>query len=189
MRRIVGLWVGVVALAASTAHAASGEGLQYQADNQAWEGLKGRLTLGTVAPFRADFGAINGEQQKVSSLSVMGDYYFTRPWLGNSGGLRATSGLLLGPRGSLWSSPSAMDHRTGLNSGPFDSSADSTGTLPYLGVGYTGLSSKGGWGLSADLGLMAIPRSNMRLGTQSLDDTMRDLRFSPLVQVGVSYSF
>jgi len=26
-------------------------------------------------------------------------------------------------------------------------------------------------------------------GSQSLDDTMRDLRFSPLLQLGVSYSF
>ena len=184
MRGIVGLWVGVVALAASAAHAAPGEGLQYQSDEQAWEGLKGRLTLGTVAPFRADFSAANGEQQKVASLSVMGDYYFTRPWLGSSGGLRATSGLLLGSRGSLWSSPSAVDHR----SGP-DSTTESSSTLPYLGVGYTGLSLKGGWGLSADLGLMALSRSNVRLGTQSLDDTLRDLRFSPLLQVGVSYAF
>ncbi|MGY4827832.1 hypothetical protein ACVNIS_04545 [Sphaerotilaceae bacterium SBD11-9] len=185
MCRFVRLWVGAVALAASAAHAAPGDSQQYQSDQQAWEGLKGRLTLGTtVTPFRADFGVVTGDEQKVSSLSVMGDYYFSRPWLGTRGGLRATSGLLLGQRSSLWSSPSAMDHR----SGP-DNTAEPTSTLPYLGVGYTGLSSKGGWGLSADLGLMAYSRSNMRLGTQSLDDTMRDLRFSPLLQLGVSYSF
>jgi hypothetical protein len=188
MRRIVSLWVGAAALAASAAHAASGDGLQYSQDNQAWEGLKGRLTLGTVTPFRAEFGGADNEPQRVSSLSVMGDYYFTRPWLGTNGGLRATSGLLLGPRTSLWSSPASVDHRMGSSSS-FDSSADATSTLPYLGVGYTGLSVKGGWGLSADLGLMAVPRSNVRLGTQSLDDTMRDLRFSPLLQLGLSYSF
>jgi hypothetical protein len=189
MRRVVSLWVGAVALAASAAQAAPGEGLQYNHDDQAWEGLKGRLTLGTVTPFRAEFGGVDAESQKVSSLSVMGDYYLTRPWLGTSGGLRATSGLLLGPRASLWSSPAAVDHRTASTGGSFDDSTDVTSTSPYLGLGYTGLSSKGGWGVSADLGLMAVPRSNVRLGTQSLDDTMRDLRFSPLLQLGLSYSF
>jgi hypothetical protein len=191
MRRIVvSWWVGAVALlaASAAAQAAPGEGLQYQNDNQAWEGLKGRLTVGTVAPFRSDFSSFDPEPQKVSSLSVMGDYYLTRPWLGTTGGLRATSGLLLGPRASLWSSPASVDRRSGLTPGLVDGGADTT-TSPYLGVGYTGLSSKGGWGLSADLGLMAVPRSNVRLGTQSLDDTMRDLRFSPLLQLGLSYSF
>jgi len=192
MRKTVGLWIGILALATSVAHAAPGDGLQSQFDSQAWEGLKGRLTLGTAAPFRAELGSIEPDAQKINSLSVMGDYYLTRPWLGTTGGLRATSGLLLGPHASLWSSPASVDRRTAASG--LDGSADGSSTLPYLGVGYTGLSDKGGWGLSADLGLMANPRSTVRLGkvfngTQSLDDTMRDLRFSPLLQLGVSYSF
>ena len=188
MRGIVRLlWVGVVALAASAAHA-SGDGLQYPADDLAWEGLKGRLLLGTSNPSRSDFGPNHyeeGDQQRVQSLSVMGDYYFTRPWLGSSGGLRATSGLVFGPRNALWSSPSTLD----LRGTPDTYNSEPTATLPYVGIGYTGLSRKGGWGLSADLGLMGVPRSSLRLGTQSLDDTMRDLRFTPLFQLGLSYSF
>jgi len=188
MRKTVGLWVGILALAASAAHAAPGEGLPSQFSSQAWDGLKGRLSLGTTTPIRNDFGSTEPDPQKVNSLSVMGDYYLTKPWLGTSGGLRATSGLLLGPHASLWSSPATVDRRVA------DGNADSNGTLPYLGVGYTGLSDKGGWGLSADLGLMASPRSGVRLGkvfngTQSLDDTLRDLRFAPLLQLGVSYAF
>ncbi|MEO8152189.1 MAG: hypothetical protein ABI605_03895 [Rhizobacter sp.] len=191
MRKTVGWWVGVVAFAAATAHAASGDGLQSQFDNQAWDGLRGRLTLGTVTPLRTEVGSIDASTQKVNSMSLMGDYYLSQPWLGTAGGLRATSGVLLGSRVSLWSSPTSMDRRSAPTT-PADGSSDST--LPYLGVGYTGLSSKGGWGLSADLGLMATPRSSVRLGkvfngTQSLDDAMRDLRFAPLLQVGVSYSF
>jgi hypothetical protein len=188
MRKTVSRWLGVVAFAATAAHAASGDGLQAQLDSRAWEGIKGRLTLSTAAPMRTEFGNPDGDALKINSLSVMGDYYFSRPLLGNAGGLRATSGLLLGPRASLWSSPAAMDRRVTADAG-----ADNS-TTPYLGVGYTGLSSKGGWGLSADLGLMAMPRSSVRLGkvfngTQSLDDAMRDLRFAPLLQLGVSYSF
>lgn len=188
MRKTVSWWLGVLAFAATAAHAASADGLQSQLDGRAWEGIKGRLTLGTIAPLRSEFGSAETEALKVNSLSVMGDYYFTRPLLGRAGGLRATSGLLLGPRASLWSSPAAMEHRVASDTG-----AESS-TTPYLGVGYTGLSRKGGWGLSADLGLMAMPRSSVRLGkvfngTQSLDDAMRDLRFAPLLQLGVSYSF
>lgn len=189
MRKTVGLWIGILALAASAAQASPGDGLQSRVNNQAWEGLKGRLSVSTATPYRADIGSFDAnDSQKINSLSVMGDYYLSRPLLGNAGGLRATSGLLLGPRASLWSSPATVDRRTA------DSNTDGAGPLPYLGVGYTGLSDKGGWGVSADLGLMASPRSGVRLGkvfngSQSLDDTLRDMRFAPLVQVGVSYSF
>ena len=62
--------------------------------------------------------------------------------------------------------------------------------MPYLGVGYTGLKPHGGWRYNADLGLVAQSPGGMRLiGTQSLDDTIRELRLAPLVQLGVSYSF
>lgn len=188
MRKTVGLWVGVLALAASPVHAAPGDGSPSQFNSQASGGLKGRLSLGTATPFRNDFGNPDADPQKINSLSVMGDYYLSKPWLGTTGGLRATSGVLLGPRASLWSSPAVVDRRVA------DGSPDGSSTLPYLGVGYTGFSDKGGWGLSADLGLMASPSSGVRLGkvfngTQSLDDTLRELRFAPLLQVGVSYAF
>lgn len=189
MRKTVGLWIGVLALAASAVHAApNNDGLPSQVNGQASGGLKGRLSLGTATPFRNDFGGAESDPQKINSLSVMGDYYLSKPWLGNGGGLRATSGVLLGPRASLWSSPAVVDRRVA------DGSPEGSSTLPYLGVGYTGLSDKGGWGLSADLGLMASPRSSVRLGkvfngTQSLDDTLRELRFAPLLQLGVSYAF
>jgi hypothetical protein len=188
MRKTIGLWVGVLALAASAVHPAPGDGLPSQLNGEAWGGLKGRLSLGTTTQLRNEFGYADPDPQKINSLSVMGDYYLSKPWLGTAGGLRATSGVLLGPRSSLWSSPAAIDRRVA------DGNTDGSSTLPYVGVGYTGLSDKGGWGLSADLGLMASPRSSVRLGkvfngAQSLDDTLRDLRFAPLLQLGVSYAF
>jgi hypothetical protein len=54
------------------------------------------------------------------------------------------------------------------------------------------LSVRGGWGVSADLGLAGRSGSNGGLrvnGNQSFDDLMRELRISPMVQVGVSYAF
>jgi hypothetical protein len=79
-------------------------------------------------------------------------------------------------------------------------------SVPYAGIGYSTASalSTGGpqrglvsstWSFSVDLGVMALaPRSSVRFGgadgSQSrLDDMLRELRLSPLLQLGVSYSF
>jgi hypothetical protein len=72
--------------------------------------------------------------------------------------------------------------------------ADPNTTLPYLGIGYTGLSSRGGFSFSADLGVVALtPGSDVRFGRApagpNLDEAVRDLRLTPMVQLGVSYSF
>jgi hypothetical protein len=77
-----------------------------------------------------------------------------------------------------------------------------TASAPYLGVGWhdtpavrRGSSSGGAWAFNADFGLMALaPRSTVRFGRNSggpltLDDMARDLRLTPLLQLGVSYSF
>lgn len=179
-------WLAALILSIGVSAVHAGDATSDQTHAQAWEGLKARLALGTTAPARSELGIADADQQKVNSVSLMGDYYLSRPWLGTSGGWRATSGVLLGARSSVWSSPSLLDRRTGGDG------ADA-GTQPYLGLGYTGWSSKGGWGLSADVGLMGLPRSSGRFGRSgaaaTLDDTVRDLRFAPLVQLGVSYSF
>jgi len=69
--------------------------------------------------------------------------------------------------------------------------AGDNATLPYLGIGYTGLSPRNGWGFSADLGLVAKnPGNALRAGGgQSLDEMIRDMRMTPLLQLGVSYAF
>jgi hypothetical protein len=143
-------------------------------------------------------------------LSLFGDYYLLQQ--GNtsvgsySGGLRATGGLLVGAWGTPWvgvsadpaalqagyaSSRPSFSPLHGAGGGGADEATDS---LPYLGVGYTGLQSLrgtgGGWGFSADLGLMGLkPRSAVRLGAQGSSEPTRDMQFSPVLQVGVSYAF
>jgi len=66
-------------------------------------------------------------------------------------------------------------------------------SMSYLGIGYTGRSLRGGWGFSADLGLMSGNMSNsLRLGNnrvQGMEDVLRDLRFKPVLQLGLSYSY
>jgi hypothetical protein len=180
-------WIAALILSLGVAGAHASEAMTPQSQAQAWEGLKARLAIGTTAPTRNEPSLGDAEQQKINTVSLMGDYYLSRPWFGTAGGWRATSGVLLGSRSSVWSSPSVLDRRT---------AGDGTegGTQPYLGLGYTGWSSKGGWGLSADVGLMGMSRSATRFGkaatgSTSLDDTVRDLRFAPLLQLGLSYSF
>ena len=188
------------------AAAAEGPGLTVNSDDLEWPRLQGRVAL-QAAP--AWGGAVAGSRSAPSpnSLGLMGDYYVTPSFLGPSrtGGFRATSGLVMGSRGSTWAVPSPSLGNTGSARErrlfgapgntlvPGDTTGD-TSTVPYLGVGYTGLSARGGWSFSADLGLSLNAGSAVKLGrvftgSQSLDDAVRDMRWSPLVQLGVSYSF
>jgi hypothetical protein len=209
------------AVAASTAFAAEGEGLT---TSPRWQcrvllGTGSSLNaLGNAAPTSDKWvgsTAANGGLT-VRSLSVLGDYYFgnrvaQRASLGGSagasgdtlsGGFRATSGVLLGQRSGAYpllnlASP-ARNFNVDLRSAyapPSEPAPAEANAVPYVGVGYTGASTKGRWGFSADVGVMALnPGSAVKLGRvvgggQNLDDVLREMRVSPMLQLGVSYSF
>jgi hypothetical protein len=205
-------WMLKAALAAaafSAPWAALGEGLKPSSDSLPWARWQARLAFGAPgAAWRAGLDGFDRTGLSVSGVSLMGDYYFSRSLAagGIATGFRATSGLIVGPRSALWTArpgggvPTGLfsvdrrllDAPSGLSSP--DGVTDNA-TLPYLGVGYSGLSLRGGWSVSADLGLVAFAPSNaVKLGrvlggTQGLDDMLRDLRLSPVIQLGVSYSF
>jgi hypothetical protein len=135
--------------------------------------------------------------------TVVSDYYFdvsdlrlARIW----DGVRATGGLV------VRSSPLGRDSlATTSSAAPFGISAASVSqswigdrsneTQAYLGVGYTGFAAKGGWGISADLGLVTeLGNANGRsprqiFGVQGLDSVLTNLRFSPVLQLGVHYAY
>lgn len=114
---------------------------------------------------------------------LLGDRYFKVPGLnvGSWGSLRASSGIVV----RTHASPTGM----------FEPARDANSVVPYLGLGYTGLSIKGGWGLNADIGLTAeSPSASTRfgralLGNTAWDSALRELRLSPVFQLGVTYSF
>jgi hypothetical protein len=205
-------WILAVVLAANplvAAVAAGGDGLTARTDNLPWERWQGRISLGTQTPlWRSDLGASESYALPLRSLTLMGDYYFSRSLAGSTvaGGFRATSGVILGPRSQLWTGqpgPAPQGINVGVDRRVFGQAAVSlanestpdTATLPYLGLGYTGLSLRGRWSFSADLGLVAMsPGNAVKLGrvfggAQSLDELVRDMRLAPLLQLGVSYSF
>jgi hypothetical protein len=132
---------------------------------------------------------------------VLGDYYFSRARLGAGGqvssGFRATSGMLLGQRSLALSTPAlasglTMIRQPRLALAAAEQGAEPWSAVPYLGVGWSGVSVRGGWGLSADVGVAGRTGQSggLRISShQSLDDLLRELRLTPMVQVGVSYAF
>ena len=200
MRKTVWTLVGMAALAAmpTLANAADGDRLTLNPDQLPWARWQGRLSLGTeVQSWRPGL-----ESNRPTTASLMGDYYFGRSLVGpgSAGGFRATSGLIFGPRSSLSTgqpslsagSPFSIGSRLfGQTAMPYtNDSAGDNATLPYLGVGYTGLSAHSRWSFSADLGLVAQSPGGIKvIRNQSLDDAVREMRLAPLVQLGVSYAF
>lgn len=208
MRQTAWMLAGLIALVTVPAAAADADAAASNPDRLPWARWQGRLTLGTsVTPWRL---GVERPGVKLGSASLMGDYYFGGSWAGASagriGGFRATSGLIFGPRGALnigqpslatGSAFSIFGNRTvGATPLPYAGEAPpENATLPYVGLGYTGLAARSGWSFSADLGLIAQSAgSAVRLGRvfsggQSLDDAVRDMRLAPMLQFGVSYSF
>lgn len=209
--------VGWLAVATSAAAAPADDAIAAYGDGLAptLPRLQGRVRLGMSAS-TLDLSplAAAGADARVnlSGASVLGDYYFgnrvaTRD--GDVAGFRATTGVYVGSRAGLWGGPASFAPGTAaliVERQSFSLAApawidDATNndrassTVPYIGLGYSSGSLKGGFSYSADLGLMALnPGNALRLGrafgnVQSLDDLLRDLRFAPVVQVGVSYSF
>ena len=201
---LAGLVAGLLALFAAPVGAADRDDATARIDQQRWARWQGRLNLGTTAP--AWRLGVDTPSVKLSSASLMGDYYFFRAEPGGTrlGGFRATSGLVIGPRGTAASfqpaaatgSPFSIGSRPlGATASPFaGEAAAESATVPYLGLGYTGLAVRSRLSFSADLGLAGHNGGGVRLGrafngTQNLDDAVRELRLAPLLQFGVSYAF
>ena len=71
--------------------------------------------------------------------------------------------------------------------------SDPSASLSYMGIGYTGQTLRGGFSFSADLGLVSNANiAGLRLGRSNavgMEDVLRDLRYKPVLQLGLSYSY
>lgn len=139
------------------------------------------------------------QRPALSEWSITGDYRF-----GPTLGWRATGGVLRGE---------SLERSTIAPGAPWNQEAASVSLLdsrsvavPYLGLGYSSRPQGGAWAWHADLGVVMLkPRSAIRLGANgtsplSYDTAARegdlrlpaglgDWRVSPVMQLGVSYSF
>lgn len=188
----------------AAAEGGAAPGLQANATEAFWPRWQARLLVTPAAsPWWRAVGAdeAEGAPPRVASLSVLGDYFFVDRSTGGLGweGFRATSGLIHGTAShhSL-ASPGLLSQSRGLRlpMAPWAGSLrDGPTTVPYLGLGYTAGSLRGGWGFSADIGMVArSPASAVKFGrmlggTQALDELLREMRLSPMLNVGVSYAF
>lgn len=179
--------IAVLLSAAAPWCAAQSGGLNPEQAASAWPRWQGRLSVGLDRADRA------GDAATVRSARALGDYYFTEPFFhSGNGGLRATSGLIMSPRAQA-AQPMASalagqgfnaERSYGASSRPAWTDSDNS-TLPYVGLGYTGVVANSGFSFSADLGVVRLGRS----AAPSLDDQVRALRLSPLLSLGVSYAF
>lgn len=130
--------------------------------------------------------------------ALLGDYYLAVPdadptarW---RGGFRATSGLVLGHLGATVLPGGQAVSLLTVGGGDV-APAREVDVWPYVGFGYTGLAPRGGWGFSADVGLAlrqpgAAPElGRALLGLRGWEGTLRRVDLTPMVQLGVRYSF
>jgi hypothetical protein len=205
----VSRWIALsFASLAPMAALAGGQGISADVDSVPWARFQGRISYAATAPVAATPAtSSDGTGLQMQGMSVMGDVYFGGS-RSSAGGFRATSGLIYGSRSSL-AGMSAMAPASGLlnvDRRLFGASTtglgyttdpvnESNGTLPYVGIGYSSLASRSGWSFSADLGLVSLAPANAgRLGrvfggSQNLDDVVRDMKLTPVLQLGASYSF
>jgi hypothetical protein len=193
VRMRLGRWL--VVLACASPLWVSAEGLKGMVIDPAASSLHGRIGL-TVD---ADLQGTN----RLQGVQMLGDYYFafTDPSASAAApsGLRATSGLLLrGASGGLV----LPGRQAGVlsvgrgNMGLVDTGNDGLNqATPYVGIGYSTSFAQNRWSVSADLGLVSrASAQGLRLGRtdgigQSLDSFLRDPQMSPMLQLGLTYSF
>lgn len=173
MRRAVPLLVLSLTLL-SPAHAQ--QGLRLDSD-PAWQ-ARVHLLAGS-----------QGSGSRLLGAQLLGDYYL----VGRGNGLRLSGGLLVGPVSLLASGMApAPSGRLGLGLRQLQGSTEEAAqNQPYLGIGYSHAGSD--WRFSADLGVAMA--GSLRFGgsqsafASSLDDTLRRLQLTPMLQLGVSYRF
>lgn len=189
-----------LALSALPVQAQSGLrlGSATHSSQDAWPRWQARFGLATTAT-----SIDSGNRWQLSGGQLLGDYYWSglRPvGVGRSGGFRATSGLLLGQRSVALGTPAlassqglglTVSRGSRLANGLLDAH-DGWSAAPYVGIGYSGVSLRGGWGFTADLGLAGTtgglhPRNG--LGSQRAEELLRELRLTPVLQFGASYAF
>lgn len=202
----VALWglLACLALGAGLVPAQAQTGLRVGQDKGAlqvpWPRWQARIGVATnAAPDASATWQINAGQ-------LLGDYYWGQMRLGGSdgvGGFRATSGLMLGQRALPLGTPAlasgqgaSLTVSRGMRSALSalgDAGHEAWSAAPYIGLGYTGMSLRGGWGFTADVGLATggglRTGRDAELGAQGLDELLRELRLRPVLQVGASYAF
>ncbi len=193
-------WIRLCLAALAVAPAAqAAEGLVAPAAETLWPRWQARIAVqaASVSPLSVTRLLDGSPQRGVQGGALFGDYYFARP---SFGGFRASGGVMSGTLGGLPLVQTAAGSLLGvsLSSGaaaPNIVGAETPAAMPYLGLGFTGTPWRNGLAISADLGLVAehpaaaASVGRAVFGSQAMDSALRELRLSPVLQLGVRYSF
>lgn len=198
-RRHVALAAVVLASGLSWGTAAqAGAGMLPPPGDELWPSLSARVTVqaAAVSPLKlSGWGAL--QPGELAGGAVLGDYVFAQPSFGS---FRATSGLLFGYSGRVpqfglasYAAGSRLGLALGQESHGLPARAENWQTTPYLGLGFSSGIGDSNFSLSADLGLLAeqaqAGASGSGLRLRAGDAQRRELRVSPLLQLGLRYSF
>ncbi len=192
----------------------AGQGLAAPQADTWWPQWQARLSL-QAAPLASTYLPSNGlaqpglaAQRGVQGGALLGDYYFARPLA--AGHFRASGGLMVGTLGGApLNFAQAASTSTGMAALPrlglslLSPSAAPTGMLatenadpvPYLGLGYSGSLWRNSISLTADLGMVSerpAAAGNVGralFGNQGMNQALRDMRLSPVLQLGMRYTF
>jgi hypothetical protein len=186
--------------------AAADGGLKVSTSDGFWSGVQSKLHFSAAwleAPTLADVqpqGPASAERLPLAA-SVGGDYYFSKD-LAAAGlppsGFRASGALLIRQPGVSLSGLAWQSRAVTSLAAPLrlsNAAGPGISAMPYLGIGYSDYSLKSGWGFWADIGLVVqspgsvLGMGRVMSGSQSVDDLMHELRMSPLLQLGINYSF
>jgi hypothetical protein len=198
MKKSLVIRIGLPLLAAVPL-AQAADGLVAPAAETLWPRWQARIAVqaASVSPLATAnlFDASGGAQRGVRGGAVFGDYYFATPSFGS---FRASGGVVSGSLAGLPLASAAAGTRLGLSvsSSPLplgSTGADAASASPYLGLGFSGAPWHNGLSISADIGLVAerpgLGGSRAVFGAQAMDNAVRELRLSPLLQLGVRYAF
>jgi hypothetical protein len=195
------LCLATLAVASAAPAVQAAEGLVAPAAETLWPRWQARIAVQAASVSALNASALfdaQAAQRGVQGGALFGDYYFARPSFGS---FRASGGVMSGAFGGLpLAQASAAGSMVGLSLSGSTLPAHGAGTeagaaLPYLGLGFTGAPWRNGLAISADLGMVAErPSAAMGVGravfgNQGMDMALRELRLSPVLQLGVRYSF
>jgi hypothetical protein len=173
------------------------DGLVPPAADTLWPHWQARVALQTapLSPL-AGSGLLDGsvQQRAIQGASVLGDYVFFSPSFGN---FRATGGLMFGNATGAPLSATSTGPRLGiaLQAGSLASPGqDNSGTLPYIGLGFSSATWLPSLSVTADLGWVAGQSAALGGGGRPLFGNTagagwRDMRISPVMQLGLRYAF
>lgn len=177
-----------------SAAATASQGLAVPPADTLWPQWQARVALHTssYAPVGLLSPASSRERQAVGA-SLLGDYTFATPGFGS---FRASGGLLFGGAGGAPLLLAGGASRLGLSLLQADAgAAESAGTLPYLGLGFSSQLFGPQLAISADLGWVAERPGALGglgravFGNAGAAEAWRQLRVSPVLQVGLRYAF